>query len=295
LTWVDENAQSISQLRTYVLNFQKVKPSVFDYFVDGATAQLPLAVNSDRGVAFLLYYCALKQEITEKKLMGLLVSLWNFYEADLFKINRLPFDELQSKILLHQELKDWEFLPKAAGILRSVSDFFYHFGKILPWIMEKKSGEKSIQILSDEIFMMGKTSVLKSKARYFLWLLTQIFESETDTFWDHKTLVLTTPGHTRALREFGPLKNRKSTPWTTTLGKTQYLNRFYNLLFPNQSWKVYTAFDLYLKPLDLNSKTPLSSPSILAANSKTWKCKIILKGCINCVLAPTCPGRDDVQ
>lgn len=286
---MDENTKNIAQLRTYVLDFQKVLPTPFQYFSEGAQPLFPMTVESDRGVGMLLYYSALKQGISEKKIMQLLGYLWMEYSSDLFKLNRLPFDELQGKVNAFAELNDWEFLPKAPGILRSVNDFFYNFGKIIPWVNQIKDAESCVHTLSNEIFMMGKTSLSKSKARNFIWLLTQLPSATPQLFWSKDTILLPTAGHARILQEFGPLKDRKRSPWKTPEQKRNYFNRFYQLLFPNESWKIYTAFDLYLKPEESFLIQDKSVPT-----TKVWQCKIVLQGCLNCVLAPNCPGREDV-
>ncbi len=286
---MERNPELIGKLRTYISDFQTIKPKLFDYFEGGSDPVFPLAPESDRGVALLLCFCALYQNISEKRLVRFLAYLWKEYGTDLFKLNRLPFQDLQERIQKLDDLRDWVLWAKAPGILRSVCDFFYQHGRIVPWMHGQKDAEACVHILADEIFLMGKTSSFKSKPRYFIWLLTQLPGAEPDGFWNERTLLPISAGHIRLLREFGPLKNRRNSPWTTPEEKLSYCNRFYNLLFPGKSWMVYAALDGYLK-----SMSGFNSPLAAVPAPKMWRCREVLHGCLNCVLVPECPGREEV-
>jgi len=296
LTWVERNRDQIEKIRAYVLEFGEAHPAEFEWFQAGSHPLFPLAVESDRGSALLLAYCALYQGISARKLSQFLAYLWKEYDADFFRLNKLPFDELQARVANAPGLGEWDLRGKAPGILRSVCDFFFKHGKLLPWVAQT-GGEAAIQILADEIFMMGKTSEFKSKPRYFLWLLTQLPDAEPQRFWTPETLLPITPGHLRFVREFGPLKERRRSPWATPQEKLSYLNRFFRMLFPDRPWIVYAALDAYLKPaasaaMGIASEGAPSNP--LRAEEKKWLCRETLGGCLQCPLAPTCPGREDV-
>ena len=246
--------------------------------------------------------------------MRLLAHLHDEYGADFFRLGRLPFDELQSRIQARPELKNWDILAKAPGVLRSVSDFFFSHGRILPWITALGDGEEVVRILCEEIFLMGKTSALKSKPRYFLWLMTQLRDVDPALFWTPETRIPLTPGHLRFLREYGPLKNRKQSPWVNPEEKLDYCNRFFRMLFPRNPWVVYTALDSYLKPHGYRVPKPERSPqgfrtfpsaaavvtpieaaaAAAAGLEQQWACREILGGCLQCILAPECPGREEL-
>lgn len=290
MTWVERNKDHIEKIRTYVLGFQNARPPVFDWFAGGREPLFPYAPESDRGTAILLCFCALYQGVPSGKLIRLLAHLHDSYGKDFFRLGKLPFDDLQARIGAWKELRQWDLLSKAPGILRSVSDFFFKHGRPGRWLHDLADGEAAVNMLCEEIFMMGKTSALKSKPRYFLWLMTQLPGADPARFWTASTQLPITPGHLRFLREFGPLKNRKHSPWVTPEEKLAYCNRFFRLLFPENPWCVYTALDSYLKP---EGPIPglLSGPE--PAPPRVWLCRNLLGGCLQCIFAPDCPGREE--
>jgi hypothetical protein len=291
LTWVERNKDHIAKIRTYVLGFQNSRPPVFDWFAGGREPLFPYPPESDRGTAILLCFCALYQGIPAEKLMRLLAHLHDAYGKDFFRLGKLPFDDLQAKIQARKELRQWDILSKAPGILRSVSDFFFKHGRPADWLHALGDGEAAVNTLCEEIFMMGKTSALKSKPRYFLWLMTQLPGADPARYWTPSTQMPITPGHLRFLREFGPLKNRKHSPWVTPEEKLAYCNRFFRLLFPENPWCVYTALDAYLKPVG-PIPSPLSGPE--PAPPRAWLCRNLLGGCLQCIFAPHCPGCEEL-
>ncbi len=296
---MERNRDHIEKIRCYVLGFRNARPPVFDWLQGGREPLFPWTPESDRGTAFLLCYCALCQNIGPEKLVRLLAYLWQEYGDDFFRLNKLSFEELQARIGKHPGLQEWVLLPKAPGVLRSVCDFFFKHGRLLPWVRSQADGEASVAVLCDEIFMMGKTSPFKSKARYFLWLLTQLPGSDPAAFWNERTLLPITPGHIRFLREFGPLKNRRQSPWLTPEEKLAYCNRFFRMLLPDHPWSVYTALDSYLKPNGFSKQPqfpmlPTHGKPLDAGSERKWLCRDLLGGCLQCPLAPDCPGREDL-
>ena len=287
MTWIERNPDLIQKIRLYISDFQKIKPTLFDYFQGGRKEAFPFEAQSDKGCAILLFYCSLNQNITEEKLIQFLQFLWMEYHTDIFKLNRLPFQNLQEKIASEKRFQKWEILDKTPGILRSVCDFFYAKGPILPWIQSQNDADLSAKILSEEIFLMGKTSSQKFKPRYFLWLITQLPNAKPELFWNSTTQIMITPAQIRFLREFGPLKNKPKMPWVNSLEKSDYCNRFYNFLFPARSWMVYAALNAYLNPLSINR-----SPLLLSIEKK-FQCRELLGGCLNCSMVPFCPGFEE--
>jgi hypothetical protein len=289
LTWVERNPECIAKIRTYISDFQNVKPKLFDYFEGARTPVFPFKVESEQGLGLLLFYCALYQNISQARLIRLLQDLWIAYGSDFFALNRLPFDTLQNRIQAMTDLEDWVLTTKAPGILRSVCDFIHKHGPILTWVRTSKEVSDPVLVLADEIFFMGKTSDFKSKPRYFLWLLTQLPNAKPEQFWNSQSLVPITSGQIRFMRDFGPLKGKRHSPWVTAKEKLDYCNRFYQMLFPGKSWMVYTALDAYLK-------ATTASPSLFekSPKEKIWLCRQFLSGCLNCVLASECQGCEEV-
>jgi hypothetical protein len=275
VNWAERNQPLLKKMRAYASDFSRCKPLPFEYFSGGGKAIFPLAVESDRGVALLLFYSALRQGIREDRLARFLASLWEEYQVDVFRLNHVPFADLQRHVNAVAEIKMWPLLPKVPGILRSVCDFFFRHGRVLAWVRQVGDGEECVRALAEEIFLMGKTSLLRPKARHYLWLLTQLPGVDAADFWRESTLLHPTPGHSRLLRELGPLKNRRA-PWTTPEEKVSYYNRFYRVLFPGKAYLAFAGFDAYLDP-DPEHK---------------WNCRRILGGCENCALVELCPGRE---
>lgn len=280
-TWVERHRDQIEILRTYVAGFRGHVPDIFSRLGKGAGSDFEFGPDSERGTAILLCFAALYQGIAAAKLMELLAALWRGYGSDFLRLNRLPFDGLKARINGHPGLENWEIRKQAPGILRSVCDFFYRHGSPLSWARSVGDAEECIGILCEEIFLMGKTSIFKSKPRYFLWLLTQVPESHPETFWTARSLLPITPGHLRFMREFGPLQGRESVPWRKPEEKLAYVNRFLRLLAPDSPWSAYAPLDAYLKPA-----FPADKPH-------RWECSRILEGCMECPLAPSCPGREE--
>ena len=285
MSWAERNRDLADRIRAYVLAFQDRKPAVFEHFQGGSDPVFPMEAGSDRGVGLLLYYCSLYQGIGEERLLRVLSYLWREYGPDIFRLNHLPFADLQARIQSLDDLDDWEIWPQVPGILRSVADFFYRHGKLMPWVYEVGNGEHCIEIISQEIFLMGKTSVFRSKSRYFLWMLTRLEGVDPGRFWTADTRMTLTLGHGRFVREFGPLKGRKRVPWTTPAEKLVWFNAFYRVLFPDRPWLVFLAFDAFMRPQSGYFRTPGGPPPV-------WQCRAVVGGCVNCPLAPECPGRD---
>lgn len=258
------------------------------WFEGGEEPIIPLAPESDRGLALLLCFCALYQGVSEARLMRLLAGLWREYGPEFLRFNKHPFGDLQARIDAEPGLDNWSIRKQAPGILRSAADFFRAHGRLLPWVQGVGNGEECIRILSEEIFMMGKTSAFKSKPRYFLWLLTQLPNSAPETFWGRQTLLPITPGHLRFLREFGPLHGKKRSPWATPEEKLAYVNRFIRMLNPVAPWSAYAALDAYLKPGHAPPKAALSN------EPRLWECRRLLGGCLQCPMVPLCPGREEI-
>lgn len=285
MSWEESNRDLVERIRAYVLEFKNVKPTLLTHFDGGSDPVFPLVASSDRGIGLLLCFCSLYQNIGEGRLVRILAYLWKHYDQDIFRLNRLPFADLQDRMKALTDLDDWPIWSKAPGILRSVCDFFFRHGKVLSWVHALGDGEKCVNILTEEIFLMGKTSAFRTKARYFIWLLTQLEDADPARFWTPATRMTLTMGHGRFVREFGPLKSRKSAPWSSPAEKLDYFNRFYRLLFPAAPWMVFTAFDAYMRPQSGYRNGPGAPPP-------EWTCRKIIGGCVKCALAPECPGRD---
>jgi hypothetical protein len=271
LTWVSQNTDLLESIRGYVRAFEKEKPLIFRYFSDGESPLFNFPVVSEEGTKLLLLYSALNQNIGESDLSQLLVKLYEEHSDKIFLLNEITFETLRKSIDAFSPSSLWNIRKRAPGIIRSVCDFFLVHGNLIQLINNLSSSEDMVKLLSDEIFFMGKSSIMKFKSRFFVWMINCAHQENQKEFWDRKSLLPTTSGANRFMYFIGPLKSRDSVKFTME-EKLDYFNRFYKLLFQNESWKVYPAFDAFKKK---------SSPH-------TYECQRIMSGCVCCPVNKYC-------
>lgn len=274
MTWVSQNTSLIESIRAYVRAFEKEKPLIFSFFSEGDSPIFDFPLVSEEGTKLLLLYSALYQDIGESDLSQLLVKLYEEHSGKIFLLNEMSFEILKKSIDDFSPPSQWNIKKRVPGIIRSICDFFLVHGNLIQLINGLSSSEDLVKLLSDEIFFMGKSSMMKFKSRFFVWLINCARQGNQNEFWDRKSLLPTTSGANRFMYFIGPLKSRNSVKFTME-EKLDYFNRFYRLLFQKESWKVYSAFDAFKKK---------SSPHI-------YECQIILSGCVYCPLDKYCNSR----
>jgi hypothetical protein len=269
LTWVSQNTALIEDIRAYAGCFKDVRPLVFQCFEGGTHPVLPYRLLSEEGFKMLLIYASLFQDVTEKQLVGFLRRLYECFGSRLFTLNTVLFDEL-SAVVDKAVGFEWPLRTKVPGILRSCADFFTMHGGIRRLINVSRGSEALVDLVSKGIFFMGKSSGMKFKARTFARLAVLADTSLAASFWSETSVLPFSKGANRLIYYIGPLRDgRKKMAGDL---KLDYFNRFYNLLFPGESWRLYEAFDAYQKREKINE----------------FKCQQILSGCNRCVLNRHC-------
>ncbi len=277
MTWLERNRERVEAIREFVNETGSTAPSIFRYFLDGAEPRLPFPVLSDRGLGFLLFHCALFQAISEDELDRLLLDLFEEYGLDIFRLSRLPYLPLEAFFHRRRHLQGWTILQQAPGILRSVCDFFYKHGGPKALLEAKGwNSEHWVENVSEEVFLMGKSSATRFKARLSGCFFAIAGMGANTNFWNLKSLVPLSRGHLRFMRTVGPLSGRRrmnSEGWQETI---DYHNRFYRVLFPSDTYRVFLPLDSFLKPM----------------TGGGYRCKEIMGGCGRCRISTWCPGAE---
>ncbi len=270
MNWTERNPQIAEALRNYFLAVQKQKPALFTAFKDGSNPQFPFKIDDDKGTGILLFYAALSG-FKEDTNLNFLVALFKEYGNDIFRLNKLEFNTLQNFILAYKPLGNHPLREKIPGILRSVCDFFFQYKGLSKWLNRFSQAEKAITPLSQEIYLMGKTSAYQNKPRLFLWLVSQIdIFTWPSAYWvDFKLPV--TQNQSRIVFTLGPLKNAKLLPWETPQAKHQYFNVFFQSLFPKNPTIIYSGAEIFLQK-----------------EATDYACRIFFASCKKCPLNKIC-------
>lgn len=272
MTWVESHGGEVESFRAYIRGFDGILPEPLLYFRGGKSPIFPFDLESDQALGLLLLYCSLAQDISEARLIGFLGELCARYGTDIFRLNRLPFEDLQSLVDGSPQLRNWSLRAQAPGILRSAGDFFYRHGSPRAFLEGLQDGEQLIAHLAGEIFLMGRTSPYKNKARYFLFLLTQLPAAPGRRLWAKTRAGPLTPGHTRFMHFLGPLKKKTLLPWTDPFGRLGYFYRFFDYLFPGESFRTFLPLEAFLK----------------RQSAGTFLCQLRMGACANCPLRTLC-------
>lgn len=268
-----KNTGLIESIKVFVQKLNNQQPLILDYFPSGNRPRFKFGPQLEKGARLLLVFSSLYQDISEENLVELLLELEAEFAEGLFSLNKIPFETLRDFLNNSLYTKNWSLLPKAPGILRSVSDFFLTNGNVLEQASKHQSSESLVNLLSQSIFYMGKHSANKFKARYFIWLLIQANVEIGRLLWNDTSRLPLTIGAGRLLKLIGPLKGN-TREFQSPEEKLNYFNRFYCYLFPSDHWRVFAPFDAFLK------KTSIT----------TYCCQQMLGGCILCPLHNQCPG-----
>jgi hypothetical protein len=231
--------------------------------------ELPFPKHSDRGLAFLLMYSALRGLIPESRLAMTLFGLWEKWGQDLFRCSHLKFEDLANS------LSDWNGqgegpLQKVPGVLRSVSDFFFKTGSLNSWLNSCSDGEQVIQTLAQEIFWMGKTSTYRNKPRHFVWLLAA-------TQFPHSSLYQSSfpplsQGHFRFVMEWATPGFKKAFFDAPVRGKMEKWAQLIESSGQRNKWVGVSAFEGFLEKVEAN----------------LFRCQKQWNGCGNCPLKSYC-------
>ncbi len=272
MNWQERNAPLVEGLNAYIDRFSAEKPTALSLFKSSDSHQgiFPFAPDSDKGLGMLLHFSALFQEIGEERLSEGLGQLYQEIGDQIFRLNKIPFDILQSTVNAVPAWRQWPLLLKVPGILRSVCDFFFTHGGLRERLSQCNDGEEEVAFLAREIFLMGKTSLHRFKARYFLWLCG--LASLSGSLRVPTIMPPLTGGHVRFMSWVGPYKGVSNPPLPQRL--EQYHN-FLERTVEGGATRAFIPLEAFLNRSGLNS----------------WKCRTLMGNCSSCPLERFCPGK----
>ncbi len=221
----------------------------------------------------LLHFSALYQEIDEVRLTEGLACLYEKLGDQMFRLNKIPFQSLENAVKEVSAFGKWSFIGKAPGILRSVCDFFFAHGGLRTLLAQSETGEAVVAALAQEIFMMGKGSVHRFKARYFLWLCRQVAAGNNEEeLRVLEAVIPITAGHVRFMSWLGPYKGKSNPPLPQRLER---YNAFLDSAVSSGASGAFLPLEAFLQRTGVNA----------------WKCHTLMQGCLSCPLQTFCPGK----
>lgn len=230
---------------------------------------LPFEPHSDRGLALLVVAAALRGLIPDSRLGPALLSLWERFGLDLFRLSRLPFATASEWVASEENLPDHPS-QKIPGVLRSCADFFFATGSLNQWLKSADSGEAVVRQLADSIFWMGKSSPYRNKPRYWLWLLHATQYPDTRLF--ETAMPPVTPSHFRWISSFGDVRMRKHVYSLPASGRLRYIADCIEMTGSNP-WHALPALSAFLE----------------RAGTQGFRCQDKTEGCPSCALKVFCP------
>ena len=261
-------------LRRYAAAFENHPPEILASFAE----VFPFEPSSDKGLGILLLSAAVYRPGAEAAAARLIVGLYRRFKNDIFKLNRIPFESLKEEVEALGVIADISERARVPGILRSVCDFFYRIGPLGPWLNNAPDWEMRVMELCGEIYWMGRHSVMKNKARYFLWLAARASQSGRDFAWP------VGEGHLRFYVDFLKPAWKKPGAGTSSgsggiagFDASKRLKTFQELartVFPEAPSKLFAPLDAYLR----------------RGGSLQYRCRTVQGGCRPCPLAPGCPA-----
>jgi hypothetical protein len=273
-------AARIDLVRRYAAPFESHPPEIYAGFSEPDRVY-PFEPGSDKGLGVLLLFAALYRPGAEAATARLIAFLFGRFQNDVFRLNRIPFETLREAVETSGAVADAEERARVPGILRSVCDFFYRVGPLGRWLTSAADWEMRVMELCGEIYWMGRQSLMKNKARYFLGLVagTGSFAQAMDFAWP------VGEGHLRFYTDFlkptGP-KGRSAPMRTSGFDAGQRLQTFQALArqaFPDAPWKLFAPLDAYLR----------------RGGSLQLRCRTVQGGCRLCPLSAHCPAASPLS
>jgi hypothetical protein len=264
-------AATVEALRRYAAPFEPMLPPALEGFA-GRDPVFPFEAGSDRGLAILLMAAALHRPEGEEAAARLLSGLYARFGAEIFRLNRIPFDALAAAVEASGTFPEGAERKRVPGILRSACDFLDARGPLGAWLEAPRGApdwEAQARELAGAVYWMGRHSLLKNKARYFFWLVARAtgprYPQARAFAWPAGE------GHARFYHDF------LRAPKSAGLDPARRLALFADLArqaFGDAGWKLYPAVDAYLR----------------RGGPLTFRCREAQGGCKPCPLAARCPA-----
>jgi hypothetical protein len=271
----------VENLRRYAAPFEANPPELFAAFPGGGDPVFPFARDSDRGLGVLLLAAALYRPGAESAAARLITGLYRRFGNDIFKLNRIPFETLRDEVEALGGVRDDAERARVPGILRSVCDFFYRVGPLGPWLATAPDWEARVMELCGEIYWMGRQSLMRNKARYFLWMVS--LSSDAPAYLQAGDFAGPVgEGHLRfyidfmkpAARPGGARAAFSADRADDAEDRLRTFRDFARLVFPDAPWKLFAPLDAYLR----------------RGGDLQYRCRSVQRGCRPCPLASGCPA-----
>jgi hypothetical protein len=281
---IEATAGVVNIFRDYAEKFAAHPPAILDYFAradkgDSEEALFPFAPDSDRGLGILLLAASLHRPDASssfgRESATIVAGLYRHFGTDVFKLNRVPFANLQAHIEVLASGLDAEDRARVPGILRSVCDFFYRVGPLVSWLADAPDWEQRVAELSHEIYWMGAHSRTRTKARLFFWLACAIpgFGTRSDMQTQAQRFVWPVgDGHMRFV--FDILKPPRGAARGAPEVRLEAYADFARMVFPESPWQLYLPLESFLKP----------------DGAGGYRCRSVQGGCRPCPLSSLCPA-----
>lgn len=263
------NEKLLNSLRAYTSAFDSYRPPFFDYAKGERNASLPFPLYSERFLRWVLIRSALHQGIDDKNLDRIMLGLYHTFKDDLFSISTLPIERIEEFWKQDPILENWDLLPRASGIVRSVSDFFLVHGSLKEVLPRCTTQADAEELLCQHIFFFGKKSAYRFKARIFLYIARKCTRTLLD-HWNAKPVVWPPSlGWWKAMRI---LIKKDKDAMLSPEESLELSNRFYQKVGRPDSALI--AFVHFRKKVGLGE----------------WACRTYFGSCPNCPLYGPCPG-----
>ena len=263
----------LNAFRLYAVPFVGHPPAIITRFPGGKDPMFPFEIGSDRGLGVLLLCAALYRPGAETRAANIIAGLYGRMGNGIFKLNRIPFETLQSELASLPIAPDAGEQKRIPGILRSACDFFYKAGSLWRWMASAKDWESLVLELSEAIYWMGKHSKWRIKSRYFFWLAS--FQTDFAVRFPQTGNFLwpVGEGHSRFRRNLLPSKGGYAFA-STPESQMRFFFKLGVEFFPGEPWKLFQPLDAYLRP----------------EKEHEYLCRKVQGSCHLCPLQKLCPA-----
>ncbi len=258
-------------IQLYFQSFSEIRPPIFAFFPGGKTSLFPFGMDSDRGMGILLLTASLYRPGGEGWSAQIIAGLFESFGVEIFKLNRIPFSKLFKALSKLPQWPDPEEQKKVPGILRSVCDFFYGVGGLGNWLSTSTDWEVNARELCESIFWMGKRSRLRTKARYFFWLIS--FQPDFGKRYKQAYAFQwpISEGHARFYHNLLQTKYWKA--FTSPEAKLTWFYQLGKQLLPKEPWRLFIPLQAYLN----------------LVQKSVYACREVQGDCSSCPLNSICP------
>ena len=252
--WVKDNPQLVKQIKDFVYQYEKTPSLIASFFQSEAFEffhrQNSQSLSTNQSSCLILIG-ALNQEYPLEKIIGFVEKLLVHFSTRLFIVPVISHEELQAFIQKEELIEFWKLKPQVPGIIWSVAQFVNKYS--LEKIISQTERFQVIQILTQNVFYMGKHSEIKAKANFIYNHAVTDFPYSIglmkQSFNEYGKLVFPT---TRKAGDFmytmGPLY-RSGKKFPNEKERERFFNKFYREMMGNKAYLLAHAIEFYDKKL----------------------------------------------